>query len=115
MNLRNIGTCQEKERVNMKSEKLNSEIGLTLEEREELSKELIKAGIDKKVVGELLGGKNAEPCSKDGCEHGGCGVECTLYRVLDKKVVDQLHKIMKEKNINPKALGRVGSKLEKRK
>ncbi len=106
----------------MKSEKLNSEIGLTLEEREELSEELIKAGIDKKVVGELLGGTKADPCTTDNCCHagshgpvGGCNVKCEKYRVLDKKVVDKLHKIMKEKNINPKALGRVGSKLEKRK
>ncbi len=98
----------------MKSEKINSEIGLTSQEREELSQELIKAGIDKKVVGELLGGIKAEPCPSLVCHHACNYGRCPEYQVLDKKAVDKLHKIMKEKNINPKALGKVGSKFEKK-
>ena len=101
----------------MKSERINREIVLTSQEREELSKELIKAGIDKKVVGELLGGIKADVYTTGGCwpdEYGGCPDKCQMFHALDKKAADQLYKIIKEKNINPKALGKVGSKFEKR-
>lgn len=107
----------------MKSVQMNKEVSFTPEERDELVEGLIKAGIDKKDISNILGkrfeGGNFGRKSRDeDCRHrfDGCDLydtNCTQNFSVNASGIDKLLQLMKEHNISPKALGKAAKKLTK--
>lgn len=99
----------------MKSTKINRETSFTPKERDELIRGLIDAGIDKKVVGDLLGGGPTASCSETSyCGHGPCPAKgkCDSHFMVNPDSMGRIRDIMKEKNIDPRKFGKIAKKFE---
>lgn len=99
----------------MRSKEINREIKLTPKDRDELIKELIGAGIDRKVVGSIFGDGSASCDGNSYCGHGDCVPfgKCDSYFRVNPDSLGKLKEAIQKKKIDPKALGSVSAKFLK--
>ena len=99
--------------TNMKSKEINTGITLTKIEAESISKKLVAAGIDKKLIDRVIGGRVFEDdpgCTKAGnCEH--CGACDKFFKVAGPSDIAELRRQLIEKKIDIKKIHPKAEKL----
>lgn len=94
-----------KERISMKTAKINREVSLTPKEAEEMIKGFLKAGVDKKVVGDIF---DCGPTCSETAEN--CYHNCKRPS-FDPGTKIRIQEIIREKKIDPKTLGKAATKF----